>query len=112
SGERIVAMTFQPSLENFFAVAFPIPLDAPVINIVLIISFLLKLFYIFSITRCFRPPTISTAAFSRGQNPSNFSHVFPNLFDYSKTPKFERIVDYRILGKYDIQYILFLWVLN
>jgi hypothetical protein len=33
-GVRIVAMTFHPFVENNFAVAFPNPLEAPVMNIV------------------------------------------------------------------------------
>jgi hypothetical protein len=38
SGERIVAMTFQPADWKRLAAALPIPLDAPVIRIVLVIA--------------------------------------------------------------------------
>src|SRR5690606_10246663 len=46
SGDRIVAIMFQPAFENFFAVAFPIPLDVPVINIVFIFSEFLVFIFI------------------------------------------------------------------
>jgi hypothetical protein len=36
AGVRIVAMTFHPFAENNFVVAFPNPLEAPVMNIVFI----------------------------------------------------------------------------
>src|SRR6267154_1324018 len=45
SGLRMVAITFQPLEANNFAVAFPKPVEAPVMKIVFILFFILKLKY-------------------------------------------------------------------
>jgi hypothetical protein len=45
SGSRIVAATFQPLAAKWSAVARPMPLEAPVIKIVLTMALILRLDY-------------------------------------------------------------------